>query len=328
MFQALNMRKLFFVLSLFFGLIVQAQETLPVYSDYLSDNIYLVHPAAAGIGSCAKLRITQRQQWTNNSDSPSLQTLSFHTKVGEKTGLGLQFYNDRNGFHSQTGFEGTYAYHVSLGNNFKVFNQLSFALSVAFVENSIDERTFNTDDPVISGIIRNSNYFNANFGMAYHYKGLSSYFTAKNILLSDRTLLNPDFESFNIRRYIGSVGYYFFQEKSWQLEPSVLYQFIEKTKESFMDFNFKAYKKLEGDNLLWVALSYRKSFDKNAIQTFQQYTPIVGLNFGPYMVSYTYTQQIGNIVFDNGGYHQFTVGINLWCRTPRAAACPNINYLY
>ncbi|PJA06285.1 MAG: hypothetical protein COX71_02750, partial [Flavobacteriales bacterium CG_4_10_14_0_2_um_filter_35_18] len=193
---------------------------------------------------------------------------------------------------------------------------------------SIDERTFNTDDPVISGIIRNSNYFNANFGMAYHYKGLSSYFTAKNILLSDRTLLNPDFESFNIRRYIGSVGYYFFQDKSWQLEPSVLYQFIEKTKESFMDFNFKAYKKLEGDNLLWVALSYRKSFDKNAIQTFQQYTPIVGLNFGPYMVSYTYTQQIGNIVFDNGGYHQFTVGINLWCRTPRAAACPNINYLY
>lgn len=322
------MRKLFFVLSLFFGLIVQAQETLPVYSDYLSDNIYLVHPAAAGIGSCAKLRITQRQQWTNNSDSPSLQTLSFHTKVGEKTGLGFQFYNDRNGFHSQTGFEGTYAYHVPLGNNYKVFNQLSFALSVAFVENSIDERSFNTDDPVISGIIRNSNYFNANFGMAYHYKGLSSYFTAKNILLSDRALLNPDFESFNIRRYIGSVGYYFFQDKSWQLEPSVLYQFIEKTKESFMDFNFKAYKKLEGDNLLWVALSYRKSFDKNAIQTFQQYTPIVGLNFGPYMVSYTYTQQIGNIVFDNGGYHQFTVGINLWCRTPRAAACPNINYLY
>lgn len=322
------MKKLFLISFLFFGLFVHSQETLPVYSDYLSDNIYLVHPAAAGIGSCAKLRITQRQQWTNNSDSPSLQTLSFHSKVGEKTGLGFQFFNDRNGFHSQTGFEGTYAYHVPLGNNYKVFNQLSFALSVAFVENSIDERSFNTNDPVISGIIRNSNYFNANFGMAYHYKGLSSYFTAKNILLSDRALLNPDFESFNIRRYIGSVGYYFFQDKSWQLEPSVLYQFIEKTKESFMDFNFKAYKKLEGDNLLWMVMSYRKSFDKNAIQTYQQITPIIGLNFGPYMVSYTYTQQIGNIVFDNGGYHQFTVGMNLWCRTPRAAACPNINYLY
>lgn len=322
------MKKLLCISFLFFGLIVQAQETLPVYSDYLSDNIYLVHPAAAGIGSCAKLRITHRQQWTNSSDSPSLQTLSFHSKVGEKTGLGFQFYNDRNGFHSQTGFEGTYAYHVPLGNNFKVFNQLSFALSVAFVENSVDERSFNTDDPVISGIIRNSNYFNANFGMAYHYKGLSSYFTAKNILLSDRALLNPDFESFNLRRYIGTVGYYFFQDKSWQLEPSVLYQFIEKTKESFMDFNFKAYKKLENDNLLWMAVSYRKSFDKNAIQTYQQITPIIGLNFGSYMISYTYTQQIGDIVFDNGGYHQFTIGMNLWCRTPRAAACPNINYLY
>lgn len=321
------MKKLF-VLFLCIGFYVQAQETLPVYFDYLSDNIYLVHPAAAGIGSCAKLRITQRQQWTNNSDSPSLQTLSFHSKVGEKTGLGFSFYNDRNGFSSQTGFEGTYAYHVPLGNNFQVFNQLSFALSVVSVENSIDERTFNTNDPAISGIIRNSNYFNANFGMAYHYKGMSSYFTIKNLLLSDRKLLNSDFESLNIRRYIGSVGYYFFQEKSWQLEPSVLYQFIEKTKESFADFNFKAYKKLEGNNLLWFVLSYRKSFDKNAIQTYQQITPVVGLNFGPFMVSYTYTQQIGDIVFENTGFHQFTLGINLWCRTPRAAACPNINYLY
>ncbi len=70
---------------------LRAQETLPVYSDYLSDNIYLLHPAAAGIGSCSKLRITHRQQWTNSSDFPSLQTLSFHTKVGDKTGLGFIF---------------------------------------------------------------------------------------------------------------------------------------------------------------------------------------------------------------------------------------------
>ena len=307
---------------------LRAQETLPVYSDYLSDNIYLLHPAAAGIGSCSKLRITHRQQWTNSSDFPSLQTLSFHTKVGDKTGLGFIFFNDRNGFHSQTGFQGTYAYHVLLGNNYRVFNQLSFALSASFVENSIDERTFNTTDPAISGIIRNSNYFNADFGMAYHYRGMSSYFSVKNILLSDRTLLNSDFESFNLRRYVASVGYYFGKDKEWQLEPTILGQYIERTKESFVDFNLKAYKKLDNNNLLWVALSYRKSFDKNALQKFQQITPIVGLNFGPFIASYTYTQQIGDLVLDAGGYHQFTIGVNLWCRTVRAASCPNINSYY
>ncbi len=307
---------------------VKAQETLPVYADYLSDNVYLVHPAAAGIGNCAKLRITHRQQWPNNSEFPSLQTFSFHSKVGDKTGLGFVFYNDRNGFHSQTGFQGTYAYHVPLGNNYRVFRQLSFALSVSFVENSIDERTFTTPDPVISGIIRNSNYFNADFGMAYHYKGFSSYLTVRNILLSDRTLLNSNFESLNLRRYIGSVGYYFGKDKNWQFEPSVLGQYIERTQETFVDFNFKAYKKLDDNNLLWVVLSYRKSFDNNAIQDYQQITPIIGMNFGPFMASYTYTSQIGDIVFDAGGYHQFTIGVNVFCRKPRAAACPNINSLF
>ncbi len=323
-----KMRKFFYLFLLLVIPSLQAQETLPVYSDYLSDNIYLVHPAAAGIGNCAKLRITQRQQWSNSVDFPSLQTLSFHTRVGDKTGLGFIFYNDRNGFHSQTGFQGTYAYHVPLGNNYRVFNQLSFALSVSFVENSIDERTFTTPDPVISGIIRNSNYFNADFGMAYHYKGMSSYFSVKNLFLSDRTLLNSNFESFNLRRYIGSIGYYFGKGQSWQLEPSVLGQYIERTKESFVDFNLKTYKKLDNNNLLWFALSYRKSFDKNSIQTYQQFTPIIGMNFGPFMASYTYTQQIGDLIFQPGGYHQFTLGVNLWCRKPRAAACPNINALY
>jgi hypothetical protein len=35
---------------------ISGQETLPIYSDYLSDNVYLVHPSAAGIGNCGKIQ--------------------------------------------------------------------------------------------------------------------------------------------------------------------------------------------------------------------------------------------------------------------------------
>ena len=42
--------------SLFFITEGSSQETLPIYSDYLSDNVYLVHPSAAGIGNTGKLR--------------------------------------------------------------------------------------------------------------------------------------------------------------------------------------------------------------------------------------------------------------------------------
>ena len=80
-----------------------SQGVFPVYTDYLSDNVFLVHPSAAGIGNCDKLRITYRRQWSGITDAPSLQTLSYHGRVGEKVGLGGVLFNDENGFHAQKG---------------------------------------------------------------------------------------------------------------------------------------------------------------------------------------------------------------------------------
>ncbi|MCP1997570.1 hypothetical protein L1275_003381, partial [Flavobacterium sp. HSC-61S13] len=37
---------------------------MSVYSDYLSDNYYLIHPSMAGAANCGKLRVTARQQWS------------------------------------------------------------------------------------------------------------------------------------------------------------------------------------------------------------------------------------------------------------------------
>ena len=43
------------------------------------------------------------------------------------------------------------------------------------------------------------------------------------------------------------------------------------------------------------------------------------------MVAYTYTKQSGDFLFDDGAYHQITLGFNLLCKQPRGAGCPNIN---
>ena len=67
----------------FFSIKSQSQETLPIYTDYLSDNVFLVHPSAAGIGNSSKLRLTSRQQWIGVPNAPALQTVSFHTKFSE-----------------------------------------------------------------------------------------------------------------------------------------------------------------------------------------------------------------------------------------------------
>ena len=39
-----------------------AQEGLPIYSDYLTDNYYLLYPSMAGVSNCGKVRMTGRKQ--------------------------------------------------------------------------------------------------------------------------------------------------------------------------------------------------------------------------------------------------------------------------
>lgn len=303
---------------------LSAQETLPIYSDYLSDNVFLVHPAAAGIGNCGKIRVTARNQWAGIEDAPSLQTLSVHNKFGENVGLGFILFNDKNGYHSQQGLQGTFAYHIQLGNRYDEVNQLSFALGFMGVYNKVDESTFTIPDPVISQIVQSEGYFNSDFGMAYHRKGLFSYVTAKNILLTARNLYDDRFESLNLRRYLVTLGYYF-KGKNIQFEPSVMGQLIERTGEKFVDFNIKIYKNVQ-DAQIWAAFSYRKGFDNASTEELNYLTPIVGVNFDKFMVSYTFTKQSGEILFDDAGYHQISLGYNFGCRTPRRiGGCPNLN---
>jgi type IX secretion system PorP/SprF family membrane protein len=308
---------------LLFSLKVISQETLPIYQDYLSDNVYLVHPAAAGIGNSSKLRFTARQQWAGIPDAPALQTVSFHTKFNEysNAGYGFVLFNDKNGFHSQKGFQGSYAYHLPMTTD-KIFKQLSFGLAFTFVQNQSDQRSF-TGDAAVSSIIESTSYYNADFGMAYHLGGFSSYFTVKNLLLTAKNNLNVQ-EPLDLRNYIVSTGYYFGEELFVQFEPSIMLQFREGTGERIADFNIKAYKTISKTQF-WGALSYRRSFDANVIENAQYITPIVGINFKNLMFSYTYTNQINETVLTNTGFHQISVGINLWTIEQRAAACPNIN---
>lgn len=304
------------------GLNSYGQETLPIYSDYLSDNVYLIHPSAAGVGNCGKIRLTARQQWAGVPNAPSLQTLSFHTKLGYNTGVGLVLFNDKNGFHSQKGLQATYAYHIDMSDY--RFQQLSFGLSGTLVQNQSDQRTF-FGDRSISRLIESSSYFNADFSMAYHIGGFSSYFTVKNLLLAAKNKLDNKLENLDLRNYLFSFGYYFGEDGPVQFEPSVLFQYKEGTGEKIADFNIKAYKKFNKMQI-WGALSYRRSFDNKSIQDLQYITPIVGVNFNRFMFSYTYSKQLGDLLFSENGLHQVTIGFNVFCRDERrASACPNIN---
>jgi len=314
-----------FFISIFFTIEVISQETLPIYSDYLSDNVYLVHPSAAGIGNTGKLRFTARQQWAGIKDAPTLQTISFHNRFRDKAALGFILFNDSNGFHSQKGIQGTFAYHLDI-NRGSFFNQISFGLSLTAVQNQVDQTQF-FGDPSISQIVTSDGYYNADFSVAYHRKGFSSYFTVKNLLLSAKNNLNNSLEPLDLRNYVFTFGYYFGQKDMFQFEPSLMIQLREATGERIADFNLKVYKDFSNAQL-WAAISYRKSFDVNPIENLAYFTPIIGVNYNKWMFSYTYTRQLNDVVLIDSGLHQVSVGVNLFTRKPRAAACPNINFSF
>ncbi|RTY95658.1 type IX secretion system membrane protein PorP/SprF [Flavobacterium sp. GSP27] len=313
-----------------------SQEGIPVYSDYLSDNYYLIHPSMAGAPNCAKIRLTGRKQWFDQKDAPELQTLSFNGKVGEKAGAGFILFNDKNGYHSQKGIKLTYAYHLMFSRDEIDLNQLSFGISGGLIQSQLDETAFLQSgdfDPIIDGtVVQKDSYFNVDFGISYNFLDFYAHATVKNAIETRRNIYT-EYESDNLRKFLFSAGYVFGNSDQILWEPSVLFQLVDQTKEKSIDLNLKAYKNLDFGRV-WGGLSYRRSFDGaeyldgNTIskQKLQYITPIVGVNFDQFMVAYTYSQLSGAVKFDNGGYHQITLGIDLFCKPVKYDCnCPAIN---
>lgn len=299
-----------------FGFTSFAQEGIPVYFDYLADNYYLVYPSMAGIGEGGKIRGTARKQWFNVDEAPSLQTLNAHFRLGESnSGIGAIVFNDANGYHSQTGVKLTYAHHLKLGGDIRYLNQLSFGLSGGLLQSNLDESEFRSviPDPVITQANNSVSYFNMDLGVSYSKMEFYAHFAALNLLGTGRDLYSA-IEFDNLRRYLVSAGY-IFGKNEVQIEPSVLFQLTDFTQEKTLDINAKIYKDVDFGRI-WGGLSYRRSFDGAQFQTdgsfgeqrLQLITPIVGANIGNFLVSYNYSYQMGDIRFDNGGFHQITLG--------------------
>ncbi len=332
----MNFKKLGLLVVLFTTQFSFSQEGIAVYSDYLSDNYYLLHPSMAGAANCAKLRLTGRQQWFGQNDAPALQTISFNGRIGEQSGAGAIAYNDRNGYHSQTGFKLTYAHHIMFSRDDVDLNQLSFGVNVGITQSKLDETAFLKSgdyDPIVDGtIVQKDSYFNVDIGMSYNYLDFYAHATVKNAIETRREIYT-EYESDNIRKLILSAGYTFGEDDGLLWEPSVMFQSISQTKESTFDLNLKVYKELEIGKL-WGALSYRRSLDgaefvqNGSIKTqkLQYITPIIGINYQNFMFSYTYSYLSGAVKFDNGGFHQITLGMNLFCKPDKYHCnCPAIN---
>ncbi|MDB2471896.1 type IX secretion system membrane protein PorP/SprF, partial [Flavobacteriaceae bacterium] len=158
---------------------------LPVFTQYLADNNFVISPTYAGIGDNLKLRANGLTQWVGIKDAPDNQSFYGDFRLGDRSGIGLSLYNDKNGNTIQTGAKFSFAHHLILDIPTEQF--LSLGLSYNINTFRIDIDNFNTtyDNPVIDPFItddRKANNNNFDLGLLYRFKNYFLSINANNIL--------------------------------------------------------------------------------------------------------------------------------------------------
>src|SRR6187455_1985526 len=140
---------------------------VPVATQYLADNPYVISPTYAGIGDNIRINLNGYQQWVGVEDAPRSQAGYVDFRVLGQSGVGLTLYNDSNGYTKQGGGKLTFAHHIILDYYSKQY--LSFGLSYIY-------NTFRLDLPDLSGdndpgITNDRSTINNNFevGLLYRY---------------------------------------------------------------------------------------------------------------------------------------------------------------
>lgn len=298
---------------------LNAQYRMPIYTDYLTDNYFILHPAMAGAHyEGIKLRSSFRTQWLDVANAPSMQSLNAHARVGDRSGVGGVFFHDKNGFQSQLGFQATYAHHINFYRSRADVNQLSFGLSAGGSFHRHDQSKFDpTNDPLLKGTNVNSSGMFVDVGFTYNYVSLYAHATIQNLVfvgknISDQVLLN------NPMRLLASIGNFFEIQPDWALEPSVMVDYVQYVDKPNVDVSLKSHHSLR-ETQLWAGTSYRKGLTNTLTnnvtepysEPFSQLSGIIGINHNKWMFSYTYTFGIGNVKINNAGFHQFTLGIDI-----------------
>jgi type IX secretion system PorP/SprF family membrane protein len=284
---------------------------LPVFTQYLSDNPFVLSPAYAGIGDNLRIRANGLTQWVGIKDAPDNQSLYADFRVMDRSGVGISLYNDKNGYTSQTGAKVSFAHHLILDYYSKQY--LSFGISYNYNNFKIDINEFRPDvqNPVIDPAITNNRFVaNNNFDVSalYRNKGFYAAFNASNIL-DKNTDKFTGIEPILLRNYQVYTGMVLKGATNREeFEPSVYYQYFVSDKRSSTDINFKYRKYNRYEDYFWIGASYRFLNDQ----------PLKPLNLGPmlgfqksgFYFGYSYQMTFNQLSTFNSGTHMITIGFD------------------
>tara|TARA_R110002050_G_scaffold16719_1_gene50375 strand:+ start:3625 stop:4575 length:951 start_codon:yes stop_codon:yes gene_type:complete len=299
------------VLVLLCSQITKAQElNSPQLSQYLADNPFVLSPTYAGIGDHVKVRVNGLTQWVGIKDAPDTQSLAADFRMGNRSGLGLFLYNDKNGYTKQQGARLSFAHHLTLDRYDDEF--ISFGISYNFNQFRIDIQEF-IDSGGDPGVTDDRSTTNHNFDVGLLYRKDKFYLSvnASNLLDKDLTRFNVNFEPNRLRNYYLYAGYRYKKKKSSdvEIEPSILYKLFESDGRSETDINVKA-RLYDFEDYYYFGVSYR--FLNDQIGRPLYIAPLVGLKKNNLYFGYSYQIIMNEILGYSTGTHVVTLGVDLF----------------
>lgn len=228
-----------FILALFNVNTVKAQETLPLYQQYLLDGDFLFNPALYGESDDVVLNLNYQKQFSNFGESPNVQSVGMHANVFDRVGVGASFFRDQNGPISANGITIGSAYFIPLGDEENRENQFSFGAGASFYNMNLDTALLtpeNPNDPVLYD--KNIFLAYANLGMAVKYKGFAGGVSVMDIALNNDIPIVNGIEP-SPTKIIMNAGYDWHFADSFFITPSVLWN-LNTNSSSMMDLNLLA----------------------------------------------------------------------------------------
>lgn len=300
------MKKLYFhVLFLLAAPVLFAQElTIPTFTQYLADNPFVISPSYAGIGDHVKIRANGLTQWVGIKDAPDNQSLAADMRIASNTGVGVFFYNDKNGNTRQYGGKVAFAHHIVIDKYAEQF--LSFGISYNMNQFKVEIENFNTPD---MGVNSNKYVINHNFDVSllYRYGGFFANITGSNILNKNIDLFEIN-EPNTLRNY-QFYGGYTIEKGNIEIEPSTFIQYFESDGRSTTDLNLKL-RYMDDEDYYWAGINYR--FLNDQMGDPLNIGPMVGLKKSNFYFAYSYQITTNNLKAHNSGTHMVTVGVDIF----------------
>jgi len=290
-------------------------QQLPVYSQY-TFNKFLLNPAAAGSDGYTTISLVAREQWVGFKGTPKTHALTIDSRIlrnsfisrnmsirrkrrlssrSGRVGWAAHAFNDHTGPLDRTGLEGTYAYHLGMGEG-----QLSFGLSGVFYQFKLNKDKVITGDdvydPVIDGVKGTLYIPDANFGVYYSSSNFYGGASVMQIFQSSIQFGNNTNGNYRLKRNFNLLGGYVYElNDMFTIEPSFLLK-IPATAKVQLDLNARVYY----NSNYWAGLSYRTG---NAMIVF------LGARIDRYFVGYAFDYNFNTLMKHTYGSHEFMAAV-------------------